>query len=441
LRDAVFIAAMLALLPLAAARPFVGVLLWSWISFMNPHRMVYGTASAMPLAAAVFCVTVLGCVLAREPRRLTLNGVTVLMLVLMGCFTVTTLTALGPAPAVWQRYELIQKMLLGLLLTASLLNDRWRVHALLWVMVMSLGYFGLKGGVFALLTGGEHRVFGPMQTMIEDNNHLAAGLLVTLPLMNYLRLHSRHRAVRLALVAVMVLTLLATVASYSRGALLGLTAATLVLWLRSRRKLTSGIVLAACVAGAIAFMPERWTQRMETLNTYEADSSATDRLVMWSTALKLALDRPLVGSGFAGPYTRAVVDRVDEYSPARAVHSIWFEVIGEHGFPTFAVWLGLTVAGVFYSVRLLRLTRGRPDLAWAQDLGRMAQVSIVAYLVSGTFLSLSYWDYYWTLLVVLGATYALAARAVRGEVNAEAPAWQRTHFASPRHPAPGAAAP
>jgi putative inorganic carbon (HCO3(-)) transporter len=44
-------------------------------------------------------------------------------------------------------------------------------------------------------------------------------------------------------------------------------------------------------------------------------------------------------------------------------------------------------------------------------LGRMAQVSIVAYLVSGTFLSLSYWDFYWTLLIAVAATHTLAQRA------------------------------
>jgi hypothetical protein len=33
---------------------------------------------------------------------------------------------------------------------------------------------------------------------------------------------------------------------------------------------------------------------------------------------------------------------------------------------------------------------------------------MVAYLVSGTFLSLSYWDFYWTLLVGIGAAWGLA---------------------------------
>ena len=57
------------------------------------------------------------------------------------------------------------------------------------------------------------------------------------------------------------------------------------------------------------------------------------------------------------------------------------------------------------------MARDDPSLEWAGDLGRMAQVSILAYLVAGSFLSLSYWDFYWTLLVVLGMAQGLAMAA------------------------------
>jgi hypothetical protein len=70
----------------------------------------------------------------------------------------------------------------------ALLTSRRRIQALVWVMVLSLAFFGVKGGAYTILSGGGARIFGPPATMIEDNNHLAVGLLVTLPLMNFLRL-------------------------------------------------------------------------------------------------------------------------------------------------------------------------------------------------------------------------------------------------------------
>jgi probable O-glycosylation ligase (exosortase A-associated) len=415
MRDLVFMAAMAGLLPLAIMRPFAGVLLWSWISFMNPHRLVWGVALDMPWAMAVFAATIIGCVLAAEPKRLPTHGITLLLVMLLACFTITSFAAMGEPTAVWAKWEATTKVILGLLLTAALLTERRRVHALVWVMIISIGYYGVRGGIFSILTGGQYRVWGPDQTMITDNNHLAAAMLVTLPLMHYLRLHSKHPLVRNLLLAAMVLTLLATVTSYSRGALLGLLGIAGMMWFRSKRKVVSAMVMTACLAGAITFMPGQWGERMESITSYKQDESASERLVLWGISLDLALQRPLVGSGFTGPYTRDVVDTVAPGGPARAVHSIWFELLGEHGFPTFFTWVGLSLAGLFYAIRLARMTRHRPDLAWAHDLGRMAQVSIMAYLVSGSFLSLSYWDFYWTLLVVIAAAHALAKRALAGE--------------------------
>ncbi len=411
MRDAALIATLGALLAAVLAQPFIGILLWNWIAFMNPHRLAYGMASELPWAVMVLAATLLGCLMAGELRLPPLNATTLLFVALMLCFTATSFVALGDPAAVWEKWDRSVKILLGLLLTAAMLTTRQRLHALVWVMVISLGYYGVRGGIFALATGGSYRVWGPPQTMITDNNHLAAALLISLPLMNYLRLQSAHRVVRFGLGIAMGLTLLAVVASYSRGALLGLGAVLFVLWLMSARKLLLGAGLALCLAGVVAFMPGGWSERMGGISSYQSDDSASERLVLWGISWRLALDRPLVGSGFTGPYTRAVVDRVAPGGPARAVHSIWFELLGEHGFPTFLIWAALSGVGVVQAWGLMRMARGRAELGWAGDLGRMGLVAIAAYLVSGSFLSLSYWDFYWTLLVVLAGAQVLASRA------------------------------
>ena len=425
MRDLAFTAVMLGLLPLAAARPFVGVLLWCWFSFMNPHRELWGFASTIPWAAIIFGTTVLGCVFAREPRSWRFDTVTWLTLALMVAITVTSFAALAPPELVWSKWDLTFKALLGLLVTALLLTDRWRIHGLVWVIVLAIGYFSVKGGIFTLMTAGNYRVYGPAESMIADNNHAAVAFLIVLPLMNYLRLQSAHRIVRIGLAVAMGLTLLAVVGSYSRGALIGLVAVSVVFWWRSQRKVLGAVVLGVALAGTLNFMPAGWWDRMQSISSYQEDTSASDRLRLWGAAWKLALDRPLVGSGFRGPYTRQVMDRVAPDVPARAIHSIWFEFLAEHGFPAFAIWLGMIVAGVVHTVRLARLARGRPELQWAYDLARMSQVAVVAYCVGGSFLSLSYWDVFWTVLVIAPAAHAVARQAVaRDAAPSAVPSWR-----------------
>lgn len=426
---------MLALLALALARPYAGVLVYAWVSFMNPHQLAYGAAGSAPWAALAFAATLAGCLFGRgTPRRpLPPYASTGLVIALMLGISLTSLAGLAPADEVAAKWQQVEKVLLCSLVLMAFLESEARIHALVWVIVVSLGYYGVRGGLFALLTAGSYKVEGPPSTMISDNNHLAAALLVTLPLMNFLRQQSPFRSVRLVLASAMTLTLFAVLASYSRGALIGLGAATLLLWWNSRRKLVAGAVLAASLSAAILFMPQGWSDRMSTIQTYEQDESATGRLNIWHASLAIALARPLTGGGFLAPYKQSVVDQYDSGVTARAVHSIYFEVIGEHGFPVFLIWVTLPLLGLVNSIRVARLARGRPELAWHRDLARMSQVSIVAYLTAGTFLSLSYWDVYYAVLCILEATRARAL-AVPRETPAGVPAAWRVAAAPSRAP-------
>lgn len=424
LRSLVLSGVICMLLAIAVARPFVGVMVWSWISFMNPHREVYGFATTMPWAMLTFLVTVAGCVIAREPKRPAINAVTV-PLVLFGAWaTFTSLVGIGPPEPMWHMWDKVTKMIVGLLLTAAMLTDRRRIDALLWLMVISLGFYGVKGGLFTLITGGGQIVLGPSDTMIADRNHLAVALLVALPLMNYLRLQARHQIVRHGLVFAMATTLFSVVGSQSRGALVGVAATAGVFWLRSRGKLLSGVAILICLALAISFMPASWIERMETMRTYQEDASAMGRVNIWLAAFALARARPLTGGGYQAIYDQGIVDMVFPGIRARATHSIWFEVLADHGFPGFLIWLAVLGGGLWYAFRMVRLAKDRPDLQWAGDLGRMGQVSAVAYMTGGTFLSLSYWDFFLTLMAVLGGAHAVALQTLRQETARPAGAIQ-----------------
>lgn len=421
MRSLLFFCELAALLPIAFARPFVGVLIFSFISFSNLHRLSWGFAGAIPWAYLAVIATLIGCVVAREPKRLVVTPTMTLIGVFIICITLTSVVALAPPDLVWTKWEQVAKVFLFLLVTAALVNDRHRIHAMIWLMVISLGYYGVKGGGFTLLTGGGGRVLGPPSSMVADNNHLAAALLVAVPLMNYLRLQSAHRLIRIGLLAGMVLTLFSVVGSYSRGALVGLGAVAVVLWLRSPNKIVTAGLAAILVITALSVMPEAWMDRMMTLREADQTLSGQSRLAMWEAAWKMAVARPLTGAGFMGPYTDAVISVYAPGTVPRAVHSIWFEVLGENGFPTFFVWLSMTLVAVVNTFRIVRDVKGIPELAWCRDFARMTQISIVAYVVAGTFLSLCYWDFYLTLLVLIAATRVIVAHAARDRAEAAAP--------------------
>jgi probable O-glycosylation ligase (exosortase A-associated) len=243
--------------------------------------------------------------------------------------------------------------------------------------------------------------------------------------------------VRLGLAAAMVLTTFAVVGTYSRGALVGLVAVTLFLWMKSSKKLASGIAILAVAIAALAFMPSQWGERMNTIQTYEQDGSAESRIQLWTDAWTMAIHRPLTGVGFSGTYSRNVADRIAPGLMARAIHSIYFECLAEQGFPGFFIWLGITVAGWITAQRIIREAKNTAGLEWAVDLARMSQCSIIAYLTAGTFLSLSYWDFYFTMLVAIGATRAQVLLTLG---KADRRTWARAAPAQPPLAVPGIAA-
>ena len=60
MRDVIVLGIVLAGALAALRRPWIGVMLWTWLSIMNPHRYTYGFAFDAPVAAVAAICTVLG---------------------------------------------------------------------------------------------------------------------------------------------------------------------------------------------------------------------------------------------------------------------------------------------------------------------------------------------------------------------------------------------
>ena len=71
-RDIVLTAFILGLLPAVLVRPHWGILLWTWVGLMNPHKMTWGFAYNFPFAMIIGVVTILAILMSREPKRLPL---------------------------------------------------------------------------------------------------------------------------------------------------------------------------------------------------------------------------------------------------------------------------------------------------------------------------------------------------------------------------------
>jgi probable O-glycosylation ligase (exosortase A-associated) len=402
MRDLIVAVYILGALPLILIRPQVGALMWCVVSYMNPHQLGWGFMSTFPVAMAVGGATLVGFVTTSKDRGRMRLDVVMAMMALFGlwiCITTLAAVDISMSAVKWNK---VVKLLAMTFVTFWLMQTRERIHALVWVIVVSIGVYGLRGGAFTIITGGAGRVFGPPLTMLEDNNQLALALIVIVPLMRYLQTNSANRWVRRGLLVAMLLTGVSIVGSFSRGAMLASTAMGGWMLLRAKHKLITLVALAIVATVGLSVAPETWFARMHTIKTYNADESVLGRFDAWTFAFRMALQRPLVGGGFSvNDNAPLFMQLVPEAAEPRAFHSIYFEVLGEHGFVGLGLFLGLGAVAFARTAALRRQCLKRPETAWAADLTTMVQTSLVGFAVGGAFLNLAFFDLYYHLLALV----------------------------------------
>ncbi len=408
LRDIALTLFIFGALPFVFKRPYLGVLLWTWFGFMNPHRLTFGFANGYPFAAYIAAVTLVAVLISKEDKRMPWTPITVVLLLFSIWMTITTFFSLFDP--VWYQWEKVMKILLMIFVTIMVMKGKTRINWLVWTATLSLGYYGIKGGYFTLATGGQHQVLGPLHSFIAGNTNLSLALVMTVPLFWYLRMTAKNRWVRHGLLVAVVLTVTAILGSYSRGAIVAVVPMTAYLWLKSSKKGLLTIIAIVAIPLAYNFMPQKWHDKMYTAVEYKQDGSAQGRFHAWSFAFNLAKDNPITGGGFEtfGPEQFAI------YAPAtgfagftgksRDAHSIYFEVLGEHGF--VGLFLFLLLMWLIWRTGgwIIRNARGHEDLKWASDLAGMVQVSLLGYVVAGAFLGLAYFDLYYLLAAILVLT-------------------------------------
>ena len=399
MRDILIFAAIFGLIPWMLKRPAIGALVFMWLSIMNPHRLAYGMAHDFPFAAVVAGITMFSVMISKEPRRFLFTPVTTLLLIFAAWMTLTSCFALSPEIA-WSEWNRVSKTLLMVLITILVINTERDLKRLVWILGLSLGFYGLKGGLFTIMSGGSYRVWGPDGSYIGENNALALALVMTVPILWYLRLQAEKRWMRHGLELLAVLSIVSAAGSYSRGAMLGMGGMLGLLWLKSRHKFGTALGIALVVPLVFFAMPDAWTDRMLSVGQYQQDGSALGRINAWKFGIAIASNN-IFGGGFLA--FNPTLFRIYAPDPLdfHVAHSIYFQVLGEHGFIGLFLYLSILFATWRAASGIIKQCKNDLELKWMSDLAAMCQVSMVGYMLGGAFLSLAYYDFFYYVIAAL----------------------------------------
>ena len=416
MRDLLLIVILLGTLPFAFKHTYVAVLLWTWVSIMNPHKLAYGFANDAPFALVAAVTALVSLIATKDKLKLPKETPVTVLILFVIWMTITTAASFYPDESFMQLKKVIKIQLMTLVALAAL-QERRHIELFIWVNVLSIGFYGLKGGIFTIMTGGSYRVWGPPGGFIEGNNEIAVALIMSIPFMNYLRLIVTHKWLKIGLTAMMVLTAIAALGTQSRGALLALVAMMAVLWVRSDKKMVMGVTLVMVGMLLLALMPSSWEERMHTIKEYEEDGSAMGRINAWWLAFNIA-NRRITGAGFEAYTPETFAAFAPNPADIHVAHSIYFSVLGEHGYIGLILFLLVWVHTLRVAGKIRTKTRNRKDLEWLFHLAGMSQVALVGYAVGGAFLSLAYFDLPYNIMVIVVVAHRwLLEKSVNSEAQ------------------------
>src|SRR5262245_1686009 len=170
MRDYALVAFVVASLPVGLFVPYYSLLVYAWISYMYPHMYTWSFGQFFPSAKLTALATVFGAIIKRDgdlrPLR---RPESIAMMVLFACFTVSTFFAIQPEQA-WGRWQDVSKLIIMALVSSVLLTTQQRMRFFLIVIALSLGFYGIKGGIWSILGGGEQRVGGAGTSSVAANN-------------------------------------------------------------------------------------------------------------------------------------------------------------------------------------------------------------------------------------------------------------------------------
>jgi len=434
-----FAAAWALLLPICMFSSFVGVLLWVWVALLSPNELLYGFMSAVPLNKIVAIATLTVLFISREKKDPYLDTTLTLLLCFAASCTISWLTALAPGA---DTDDLYQKLIKGIVLAfviSTVMVSRHRIHLLVLIVVVALGFLAVKEGLISLLTAGGHKILG--SGSIGDNNSLATALLMAIPLNFYLARYSAVRAVRIGLYVTLGLSLVTVVMTFSRGGFVGMLVLAAFMIKNSRNKLASLAVVATAGIVIYAAAPDSWFERLHTIQDANNDNSFMGRVVAWKMSWLIANAHPLFGGGPHSVQHLSVWTAYRPFLPTldfiqtpkadvmpHAAHSIYFEMLGDNGFVGLLLFIAAIASALWNCRRIVRLTRHEPSLAWAYDLARLAQISFVVYLITGAALSMGYFELVYIMLALTSRCHrtvkqslAATTRLAGGPIDAHDP--------------------
>lgn len=409
MRDIVLLSILPFLVYAILQRSFIGLGLWIWTAMFFPNGWVYGIAGSIRYNLLFAGLTISVYLISKQKSHLQLGVVGSMVITFLVWTLFTTLFGIAAPDVVWEEWIKLVKIVALFVFILLIIEKKLHIDFFLWCLIFSVGFFAALEGLKYIASGGGHHIEGMAGHVLQDNNQLALALAVLLPICFYLlgEYGKKSWILKFGLLCLIVLDITSIIGTSSRGGLVALATVGGYLFIKSKRKLLF-VLLVVCIGSAmVGLIPEQWFNRMDTIGNASADGSFMDRVAAWKLSTILAIQNPLFGGGFKAleypPNWFALAQDYYRYPmlhfgtapnprDSHAAHSIYFQVLGDHGFIGLFIFLTIYLASFFKAGAIAKKIRLANGPEWMINLATMLRLSLFTYAVGGAALSLAYFD-------------------------------------------------
>jgi len=420
MRDFALLIFIMVMLFFTLKKPFIGILMWCWVSYMVPQKLSWGFMVNFPVAALIAVTFFVSFLFTKEKRTNTMRE-PIAWLVLFDVWLIITFLVNPMTDSALLLFKMAMKVQLFALFSYIFITSKERLHQILMVIAFSIIFYGVKGGIATVTSGGSTRIWGPPGGFFEGNNELGLTLLVAMPIIYYFSTIAKHKWMKYCLYGFVLLSAGSVLGTQSRGALVAIVCCGFFFWLKSNHKVITLAALLVITPISYNFMPPAWQARMATIvesNEGDYDGSVQGRFNAWRMSINIASVRPM-GGGFDTFNNTNFYLYAPNPRDVHDAHSIYFKVLGQHGYPGLFIFLMLWFSAWRMASKVIRLCKDDQQMQWACTMARMLQISLIAYGSGGAFLGLTYFDLPYHILVCIVALYNVVLQEREKNSNAK----------------------
>jgi putative inorganic carbon (hco3(-)) transporter len=400
--------------------PYYALLFYVWNAYFRPENWLWNNILAgLNLSFVIGVYLIFSTLL--SGKKLIFNGHIFLISIFLVQTFVSSLYSSFFDYSFPYWVEFFKVITVGYLMVV-LIDDFSKLRKLLLVIALSLGFEGAKQGWYYLATSPGWPNPNPLP-FLGDNNGVALGMLMVVPLIILLAQTTPHRWARFFYVFLLIGVVYRALSTYSRGGFLTCVVLAIMYCFQANRRMRAFLAVLSLVLLIIPVLPDSFWDRMRTIETYQEDedASALGRLHYWQVAILMAENHPILGVGFNAynPSYDGYDFSKGQYGYQRSVHSSFFGVLAELGYPGLVFYVMILLMALHSCTTISKyssskLTPLSSEILHFKLTASAVRIGLVAFLVGGSFLPFQYQEMLWHYIFI---TLVLKNIALRKKVS------------------------